>query len=190
MSSTTDALLALRQAIRSSTPITFATGAVPSPSLLAATHLVLAPALALDKSAPTRYRKPDAPPAADPATHPQHFFSLAAVYLAWHLRDAPGAEYMRQAREGGLAVGFVSVTERKSVVDWLEGALPEHDRIAPLVGAYRPLLPLHPAPHAARPQRSPPPRPARPRTLPPAPTPPPPRPPRAAPRPPSPPPRP
>ena len=28
---------------------------------------------------------------------------------------------MKQAREQGLAVGFVSVTERKRVVDWLEG---------------------------------------------------------------------
>lgn len=41
---------------------------------------------------------------------------------------------MKQARESGLAVGFVSVTERKSVVDWLEGKIPEHEKIVPLVG--------------------------------------------------------
>ena len=40
---------------------------------------------------------------------------------------------MKQAREHGLAVGFVSVTERKHVVDWL---VQESDRIAPLVCAY------------------------------------------------------
>jgi parafibromin len=33
-----------------------------------------------------------------------------------------------------LAVGFVSVTERKSVVDWLEGKITDHERIVPLVG--------------------------------------------------------
>ena len=37
------------------------------------------------------------------------------------LRDAAGAEYyMKQAREHGLGVGFVSVREREDVVDWLE----------------------------------------------------------------------
>jgi parafibromin len=66
--------------------------------------------------------------------NPQDFFSIEAVYLAWLLRDAPGAEYMKQARESGLAVGFVSVTERKSVVDWLEGKIPDHERIVSLVG--------------------------------------------------------
>jgi len=54
--------------------------------------------------------------------------------LAWLLRDAPGAEYMKQARECGLAVGFVSVTERKNVVDWLEGKIPDHEKIVSLVG--------------------------------------------------------
>ncbi|KAF9009654.1 RNA pol II accessory factor, Cdc73 family-domain-containing protein [Cyathus striatus] len=38
---------------------------------------------------------------------------------------------MKQAREAGLAVGFVSVTERKSVVEWLEGR-GESDRVVPL----------------------------------------------------------
>ena len=51
----------------------------------------------------------------------------------WPLRDAPGAEYMKQEREHGLTVGFVSLTERKHIVDWLEGKVQESDRIAPLV---------------------------------------------------------
>ncbi|KAJ7189848.1 hypothetical protein GGX14DRAFT_607685 [Mycena pura] len=75
----------------------------------------------LPKSAPTRYRKPGVAT----ATGPDDFFSVEAVYLAWLLQSAPGAEYMKQARENGLAVGFVSVTERKNV----------NERIVPLTGA-------------------------------------------------------
>jgi parafibromin len=41
---------------------------------------------------------------------------------------------MKQARESGLAVGFVSVTERKSVVDWLDGRTANHLNIVPLAG--------------------------------------------------------
>ena len=33
-----------------------------------------------------------------------------------------------------MAVEFVGVTERKSVVDWLEGKITDHERIVPLVG--------------------------------------------------------
>jgi len=40
---------------------------------------------------------------------------------------------MKQARENGLAVGFVSVTERKGLVDWLEGRVADLERIVPLV---------------------------------------------------------
>lgn len=40
---------------------------------------------------------------------------------------------MKQARENGLVVGFVSVTERKGVVDWLEGrSEDDSDKIIPL----------------------------------------------------------
>ncbi|TBU40044.1 CDC73-domain-containing protein [Dichomitus squalens] len=55
----------------------------------------------------------------DPEAKPEDFYSLGAVYLAWMLRDAPGADYMKRIRENGLAVGFVSVTDRKAIVDWL-----------------------------------------------------------------------
>ena len=128
--STTDPLLALQQTIKSQIPITYSKDSEPSTSLLSATHLVLSPSLSILKSTPTRYRKPNTS-SNDP---PQDFASIEAVYLAWHLRDAPGAEYMKLARESGLAVGFVSVTERKSLVEWLEGKLATHERIAPLVG--------------------------------------------------------
>ena len=133
MSSTPDPLLALQEAIKSQIPITYSKDSEPSSSLLSATHLVVSPGYGFQKSTPTRYRKPGTS-SNDPSSKTQDFFSIEAVYLAWLLRDAPGAEYMKQARESGLAVGFVSVTERKNVVDWLEGKIPDHGRIVSLAG--------------------------------------------------------
>lgn len=127
-----DALISLRQAIRSKNPITYANGDSPCSSLLNATHVVLGPSASFPKSASTRLRKQGV----TTASGIQDYHTLEAVYLAWLLRDAPGGEYMKQARENGLAVGFVSVTERKNVVDWLEGKVAEYERIAPLVGMF------------------------------------------------------
>ncbi|OBZ75960.1 Cell division control protein 73 [Grifola frondosa] len=132
MSSSTDALLACRQAIKSKIPITYAKDSEPSSTLAAATHLVISPTLSLPKSTPTRLRRPGET-SIDPSSNPQDFFPVEAVYLAWLLRDASGAEYMKQARENGLAVGFVSVTERKGVVDWLEGRTESLSGLVPLV---------------------------------------------------------
>lgn len=129
MDSTGDPLLTLRHAIKSKTPITYLTHGEPVSTLLAATHLSLSPVITLPKSSPTRYTKPGI---SNPSSAAD-VYTLEAVYLAWLLRDAPGAEYMRQARESGLTVGFVSVTERKSVVEWLEGKVADLERIRPLV---------------------------------------------------------
>ncbi|KAF8735231.1 hypothetical protein AX14_002435 [Amanita brunnescens Koide BX004] len=123
-----DALLSLRQAIRSKYAITYTNNDSPCSSLLNATHIVLGPGASFPKSASTRLRKQGV----TTASGIQDYHTLEAVYLAWLLRDAPGGEYMKQARENGLAVGFVSVTERKNVVDWLEGKVAEYERIAPL----------------------------------------------------------
>ncbi|PPQ91787.1 hypothetical protein CVT25_000432 [Psilocybe cyanescens] len=122
MSSDSDSLLALRQAVKSQTKVTYVNKTGPCSSLHDATQLVIDGKL-YPKSSRTRYRK---------AGTSAGFYSLDAVYVAWLLRQANGAEYMKQAREHGLAVGFVSVTERKHVVDWLEGKASDHDRIAPL----------------------------------------------------------
>ncbi|KAF9481350.1 RNA polymerase II-associated protein [Pholiota conissans] len=122
MSTETDPLLILRQAIKSKSKITYANDAGPCATLADATLLVINDQ-PLPKSTRTRYRKAGAA---------SEFYTLDAVYVAWLFRDAAGAEYMKQARENGLAVGFVSVTERKHVVDWLEGRTPDSDRIAPL----------------------------------------------------------
>lgn len=132
MSTTNDALLALRQAVKSRSQITYSNASGPTDSLASATHIALSPSLSLPKSTPTRLRKPGAS-STDPSSNPQDFFSLDAVYLAWLLRDASGAEYVKQTRENGLAVGFVSVTERKSLVDWLEGRTSDLSNIVPLV---------------------------------------------------------
>ena len=133
--STTDPLDALRAAISTKYDITPVTSSgAPTGTLRSATHLRLSTATTLAKSAATRLRKAGSS-ATDPSAQPDGFFMLEAVYLAWSLRDTPGGEYMRQAREHGLpAGGFVSLTERKSIVDWLRRAIPTLDSIVPLSG--------------------------------------------------------
>jgi parafibromin len=126
-----DALLALRNAIKSQSTISYTANGEPVSSLAAATYLVL-PSTALPKATPTRFRKSGVD-GSDPATSPGDFFTLDAIYVTWLLKDASVTEYMKQARENGLAGGLVSVTERKSVVDWLEGNVANHPNIVPLV---------------------------------------------------------
>jgi len=138
MDPTSDPLLALRHAVKSKSPITYLAHGQPAQTLLTATHLSLSAAVTLPKSSPTRYTKPGVSSPSSTAD----VYTLEAVYLAWLLRDAPGAEYMRQARESGLTVGFVSVTERKSVVEWLEGKVADLERIRPLASGTCVFLPL------------------------------------------------
>lgn len=129
-SGTEDALLALRNAIKSQSTISYAASGEPTSSLVAATHLVL-PSQTLPKSAPTRFRRPGVS-GSDPTTTPGDFFTLDAIYVTWLLKDASVTEYMKRARDNGLTVGLVSVTERKSVVDWLEGKVAVHPNVLPL----------------------------------------------------------
>jgi parafibromin len=129
-SGTEDALLALRNAIKSQSTISYATDGGPASSLAAATHIVF-PSKILPKSILTRFRKPGVS-GSDPATCPGDFFTLDAIYVTWLLKDASVTEYMKQARDNGLTGGLVSVTERKSVVDWLEGNAINHPNIVPL----------------------------------------------------------
>ncbi|KAA1475843.1 RNA polymerase II-associated protein [Dentipellis sp. KUC8613] len=125
----TDPLLALRNAVKAKYDISAVdSNNAPAPSLSAATHLRLSDSVSLPKTAPTRLRRPGNT-STDPDSNPEAFFSLEAVYLTWRLRGASGAEYMKQARESGLAVGFVSITERKSVLDWIEGKVPTLENI-------------------------------------------------------------
>lgn len=126
-----DPLNSLRASINSSTPPKPAdANSAPVESLAAASHITLS-GIVLPKDTVTRFRKSTSSPATDG-------YTLAALYTVWHLRDAAAAEYMRQTREAGVT-SFVSITERKGVVDWLEGRKTEDERIAPLTtagGAY------------------------------------------------------
>ncbi|KAH9930856.1 CDC73-domain-containing protein [Fomitopsis serialis] len=126
MNTSTDPLLALRDAIRAGTDITYSGSSNPTSSPTSATHIVLSPSTSLPKSTLTRLRKPTAPSSNPPAS-PQNFYTLEAVYLAWLFRQSSVPEYLKQVREHGAKVGFVSVTERKVVVDWLEGKTQELD---------------------------------------------------------------
>ncbi|KAF9650637.1 CDC73-domain-containing protein, partial [Thelephora ganbajun] len=129
-SGTEDALLALRNAIKSQSTVSYIANGEPVSSLAAATHLVLS-SQTLSKSTPTRFRKPGVS-GSDPTNSPADFFTLDAIYVTWLLKDASVTEYMKQARDNGLTGGLVSVTERKSVVDWLEGKAADHPNITPL----------------------------------------------------------
>jgi hypothetical protein len=108
----------------------------PASSLRSATHLRLSTVATFPKNTPTRFRKVGSS-ATDPASEPDGFFMLEAVYLAWLSRDTPGGEYMKQAREHGFpAGGFVGLTERKGIVDWLKRAVTVLDSIVPLSGMF------------------------------------------------------
>ncbi|THV07383.1 CDC73-domain-containing protein [Dendrothele bispora CBS 962.96] len=134
--SSADALLSLRSAIQSKASISFAAAdGSPTQNLSSAILIVLPSSQSFPKTTPTRLRKGS-----------NEYYALEAVYLAWLLRNATSAEYMKQVRDNGVSTGFVSVTERKGVVDWLEGnvddlpgriasALPSSTSSAASVGA-------------------------------------------------------
>ncbi len=129
--SSADPALTLRQAIKAKQIITYAINDQPCSSLSTATHLVIPPH-SFPKSTATRFRKLDV----TTPTGPNDFYSLEALYLAWHLKDASAAEYTRQARENGVGVGLlVSVTARKRVLEWLQGDIEDGDLIVSLPGA-------------------------------------------------------
>lgn len=123
-----DALTVLRQSIKDEQPVTYSIDDVPSEALNTATHIVFGSSK-FPKSQRTRYRKSG-------GATPDDVYSLDALYLAWKFRNAPSAEYMKQMRESGLAVGFVSVTERKDVVEWLEGKSTDGARLVPQEGVF------------------------------------------------------
>ncbi|KAI5118417.1 hypothetical protein M0805_005501 [Coniferiporia weirii] len=133
MNAAPDPLYALRDAIRAKRPVSYSNADGPCQTLASATHLVLspAPALTLPKDTPTRLRKPDAT-GASPLVAPADFFRIDAVLLAWLLRDASAAEYMKHARENGLLGAFVSNTERKGVAEWLDGRTSHYKGIVQL----------------------------------------------------------
>ena len=141
-----DALLSLRQSIISKKAISFLTADQQSTgSLIEAAFIVLpqpssanVPTATLPKSTPARLRKPNHTQT-DPSANPTDFYGLDAVYLAWSLREAATAEYMKSAREAGISItNMVPITEKQSVVEWLEGKTDSHPNIVPLLGQVLP----------------------------------------------------
>jgi len=133
--STTDALSALRDAIQTRISISYLTASnEPTTTLSNASSLVLGPGSTLPKSSPTRLRKPGQT-GTDWNVSPQEFYTLEAVFLAWHLRDAATGEYMRAVKEAGVPLAsMVAITEKSGVVEWLEGRLLDHPNILALQG--------------------------------------------------------
>ncbi|KAG9073694.1 accessory factor associated with RNA polymerase II, partial [Ceratobasidium sp. 370] len=129
----TDVLNALRDATTSGRPITFLDGNVPSNSLTpATTHIVLSPTVTVPRNKPTRFRRSASSTATDPDANPGEFVSIEALLLLWTLKSASAGDYMRQAR---AVPGYVAITERKGIVEWLEGKRAEHGNIVPIGGA-------------------------------------------------------
>ncbi|KAG8933745.1 accessory factor associated with RNA polymerase II [Tulasnella sp. 419] len=133
--STEDVLLILRQSIKNKFPISYVKDGTSTSALSGATHIAISPSVTVPRSTATRWRKPDSSgasgtaPAMDPKSEPERFFSVDAIVLVWTVKDGTAADYMRQARD---MPGFVSLTDRKAVVDWLEGKEVDSDKIAPL----------------------------------------------------------
>ncbi|KAG9010221.1 accessory factor associated with RNA polymerase II [Tulasnella sp. 427] len=129
----TDPLVALQDAIKRNETISYLKDGAPAQSLKAATHVKLGSQAVLLKSTPTRWRRPandKEAPAMDPSTDPAKFFALDAIALIWNTRSDPAAVYMRQATTE--VVIYVQLTDRRPVLDWLEGKIQNHDRLAPL----------------------------------------------------------
>lgn len=127
-----DILDALRDATSNNRPITFLEGTTPASSLgPSTTHIVLSPNVTVPRAAPTRFRRSASSTATDPQASPGDFVSLEALLLVWSLKAASAGDYMRQAR---AVPGYVAVTERRAIVEWLEGKRAEHDNIVPIGG--------------------------------------------------------
>lgn len=140
MSSTSDALNALREAISGKRDIGYSNDSGPCSDLNAATTIVLSPSLSFPKDTPTRVRKPNNPTAKDPKTEPSLFYRLDAVLLAWLLRDASASEYMMRAREARILGSNVSTMDRRDLADWLMGKKSTHKDIIALACKYLPFL--------------------------------------------------
>lgn len=131
-----DPLQALRQTVQAQQPITYLTDeSTPSETLQVATHIGLGPNdLRFPKTAATRYQRPSAT-RRDWVAHPEDFFTLQAIILAYVSKDLSTAEYLKRARDTFAgATAFVSVTDRAPLVEWLEGKSQTLERLVPLQG--------------------------------------------------------
>lgn len=68
-------------------------------------------AVIIPKDAPTRYARTDAR---------EDFYSVGQLWLAWTERDTGVREYLMKGQAAG--VGYVAITDRRGVVDFLQGS--------------------------------------------------------------------
>lgn len=136
-----DALQALSQAIQAQQTITYLTGdSLPCEALQAATFIAFGPNdVKFPKTASTRFQRPSAT-RRDWNEHPEDFFTLQAVVLAYVCKDLSTAEYLKRARDTLAGTAFVSVTDRGLLVEWLEGKSNHLERLVPAEGMLRHLL--------------------------------------------------
>ncbi|ORY44642.1 RNA pol II accessory factor, Cdc73 family-domain-containing protein [Leucosporidium creatinivorum] len=134
---TTDPLLLLRSALSTGNKINLldASGTEVF-SLTSASTIAFppySPSTTFPKSTPTRYLTGAV---AHSSSGARPTYDLQTLLHAYLLRDSPVPEYMKQSREGG--VPFVSVTDRRFVVEYLGGKGSEEGeegRVLPLGGA-------------------------------------------------------
>ncbi|KAH7099821.1 RNA polymerase II-associated protein [Auriculariales sp. MPI-PUGE-AT-0066] len=123
MAAVTDALLALRDAIKHKATIELLNSDGAPTTTYGQVAKISIPvdggdALVVAKTEASRYRGN------------QGALQLGAVYAAYLFRNAGAAEYMRSTRELGYAsTAAVPVGDRKALADWLEGRLAQHVRI-------------------------------------------------------------
>jgi parafibromin len=121
---TMDPLDLLRQSISQNLPATLQTDAgEPADSLASASVLSFpqpAPqeAVTVPKDAATRYSRTDAR---------DEFYSVGHLWLAWTERDTGVRDYLVKGQAAG--VGYVSITDRRGVVDFLQGASDSGPRV-------------------------------------------------------------
>ena len=114
---THDSIDLLRSSISTSSPSVLLTAALePSPSLSLASYISFpqpspAAPINLTKDTPTRYTSKVA--------STDEFYTLAHLWLAWTEKDRGVRDYLVKGQAEG--VGYVSVADRRGVVEFLQG---------------------------------------------------------------------
>ncbi|WVQ75003.1 hypothetical protein IAR50_004611 [Cryptococcus sp. DSM 104548] len=116
MASPTDPLDLLRTSVANNAPPNLLTAASdPSPTLALASYLSF-PAdpspIQLSKDTPTRF--------SSKIGSVDEFYNVGQLYLAWLERESGVRDYLMKGQAGG--VGYVAITDRRVVVDYLLGS--------------------------------------------------------------------
>jgi parafibromin len=131
---TLDPLDLFRQSIRLSLPpLLLTTSSDPAPTLPLSTYISFpqpdnAAAISILKSTPTRYTSK---PASDGVASDE-FYTLGQIWLAWTERESGVREYLMKGQTGGM--GFVTMTDRRGVIEYLQGENEGGGRVVPVGG--------------------------------------------------------